>query len=117
TISRCLHIVRLRDALSRNRTPITRDAGVTTKNCDTAIEHELNLLTVFPMSELHGAVVEFGEAQRDQIESVILIQPPRLFRSLFWKDGARSLEIAGRQGEGRLFGDAWIAATRCAVGV
>src|ERR1700735_5781310 len=81
----------------------------------TAIEHELNLVSVLPLRELHGAVVESGETQRGQIQGVILIQPPRLFRSLFWKDGARSLEIAGREREGGLFDDARIAATRRAV--
>src|SRR5258708_6278726 len=61
-----------------------------------------------PSRILHHPVIDLAVAQRDDIEGVILVQPPRPLRALFrqFRDGA--LHIAGREIQPGHFGDGGI---------
>src|SRR5271154_432194 len=71
---------------------------------------------VFEARELHGAVVHGGEAERQHVQGVVLIQPPRFLGALFREDFAGALDIAGTEFDRGFFGDGRIPSARRAVG-
>src|SRR5947207_5219894 len=64
---------------------------------------------------LHHAVVDLAVAQRDDVERVVLIQPPRPLRALLGQFGDRALHVAGREIQRRQFGDVRIDIMRHAL--
>src|SRR5271155_946713 len=59
-------------------------------------------------SELRSAVVDWGEAEVEHVQCVILMKLPGALGALFWKDIAGPLKIARGQVERGLFDDGWI---------
>src|SRR5215472_2667398 len=63
-------------------------------------------------AELQRAVVDFAESEIEQVQRVVLAEPPGLSGSLFGHDVARTLDVAGSEIERRLLDDAGITSAR-----
>src|SRR3954454_13598796 len=64
---------------------------------------------------LHYPVVDLAVAQRDDVERVILIEPPRPLRALLGQFSDRALDVAGREIQRRQFRDVGIDVMRHAL--
>src|SRR4030081_3826613 len=69
----------------------------------------------WPSRILHHPVIDLAEAQADDVERVILIEPPRPLRALLRHLRDRTLHIAGRKIQRRQFGDRGIDIVRHAL--
>jgi hypothetical protein len=65
----------------------------------------------------HHAVIERAETQGDDVERVVLVQPPRPFRALLRHFRDRALHVAGGEIQRRQFGDGGIDIVRHALPV
>jgi ABC-type transporter Mla subunit MlaD len=90
----------------------------------TSVAEQTNLLALNATIEaarageariLHHAVVDLAEAQRDDVERVVLVQPPRPLRALLRHFRDRALHIAGGEIQRRQFGDRRIDIVRHAL--
>src|SRR3954447_14664169 len=64
---------------------------------------------------LHHAVVDLAEAQREDVQRVVLVEPPRPLRALLGQFRDRALHVAGGKIQRRQFGDGRIGVTRHAL--
>src|SRR6267378_5360784 len=64
--------------------------------------------SLFRARELHRAVVNAGEPELQQVQSVILVQLPRPLRPLLRKHVLRPLDVARAEINRRLFGNRFI---------